>query len=354
MIADKTPVLLIGGGVAGLSAALELARRGLESLIVERGPALGGRAASLCCKAAPACARCGACRVGDLLAEALARPEITAVTLAQPVAARPEGGGWRVELEPVAGSPATAGGLGAPLASPITVQAGAVILALGHRPFDAHEKTRFGHGRVAGVVTALELEEALSRGRMPGGVAPGRVAFVQCVGSRDQSLGHLFCSRICCGFGLRLARMLRGQYPESQVTFFHMDVQGYGRAWEAEMPALRADIRFVRAMPGEVRHGLGGPEVLFAQPDGNPAREEFDLVVLSVGLMPPREDAVAAMFAVGKNLDGFLDPAQAPPGVYVAGTACGPRSVVECIQHGAGVAALAWGRLAPASEAAHG
>jgi heterodisulfide reductase subunit A len=352
---DKTPVLIIGGGVAGLAAALELARRGAPSLIVERGPVLGGRAAVLCCKAVSACARCGACRVGDLLGEALARPEITAVTLAQPSAAQPEGGAWRVTLEPVAGEAmAASSGLGAPLGAPVTVEAGAVILALGHTPFDPKEKTRFGHGRVAGVVTALELEEALAQGGTPGGAVPGRVAFIQCVGSRDQSLGHLFCSRICCGFALRLAKLLKGQARQSQITFFHMDVQGYGRAWEAELPAMRQDIRFIRAMPGEVRSGKSGPEVLFAQPDGNPAREEFDLVVLSIGLMPPLAREVAAMFGVGDTPDGFLDPGQAPAGVFVAGTAQGPRSIVETIEHASGMAALAWAGLGPASEAAHG
>ena len=359
MASRKTPVLIIGGGVAGLAAALELARRGLPSLVAEQGPRLGGQAARFCCKALATCARCGACRWGDLLNEAAARPEVGFLSLALPVAARPADSGWEVDLAPL---PDPAAGPSDPLAPPLgertTVRAGAVVLAVGHTPFDPRRKTRFGHGRVAGVVTAGELEEALAQGQVPGQAR--RVAFIQCVGSRDQSLGRLYCSRVCCGFALRLARLAQYLSPESQVTFFHMDVQGYGRAWEDDLNEMRGQMRFVRAMPGEVQAGESGPRVLYAGPDGAPQAEEFDLVVLSTGLEPPTAAAALSdMFGLARTIDGFLGQEgetvrTGAPGVFVAGAAGGPRSIVESIDHAALAAAAAMLHLMPARrEASH-
>jgi heterodisulfide reductase subunit A len=344
---SETDVLIIGGGVAGLAAAAELSRRGLGSLLVERGAALGGQAARFCCKALAACARCGACRLGDLLSAAggqEGKAGLSALTRAVPASARPApGGGWEVELAPgpVAADLETAQAIvqfWAPaLDAPRTVHARAVILACGHTPFDTRTKTRFGHGRVAGVMSALELEQALAQGG-PGGLTPtpGRVAFIQCVGSRDHELGRRYCSRVCCGFGLRLARLLKAQAEGVEVTFFHMDVQGYGRAWEAELPEMRRELRFIRAMPGEVTRGAqGGAEVVWAGPEGLPAREVFDLVVLSQGLGPAAgAEGLAALFSAGRTPDGFLD-AQGQAGVFVAGSAGGPMSIAESISNAA-------------------
>ena len=263
-----TPVLIIGGGVAGLAAALELDRRGLSSLLVEIGPRLGGQARGLCCKALAVCARCGACRVGDLLAQASQRASIKAFTQALPVAAQRAGAGWEVTLIPQEApqpqEPPLV--LERPLPGRLSLSAGAVILAVGHQVFDPARKTRLGYGRVPGVISAGELEEALAQGQVPGDAR--RLAFIQCVGSRDQALGHLYCSRVCCGFALRLARLARYLEPASQVTFFHMDVQDYGQAWRQELAAMRQDFNFIRAIPGEVRGGPGGPVAVYRRRAG--------------------------------------------------------------------------------------
>jgi heterodisulfide reductase subunit A len=345
--AQNTPVLIIGGGVAGLAAALELDRRGLASLVAEKGPRLGGQARGFCCKALAVCARCGACRVGDLLEQAARRPGIQALTQALPVNAQRQGSGWEVTLIPQSARPAPDQGqtqglaqgltLERPLEKRLTVRTGAVILAVGHGVFDPARKTRLGHGRVPGVQSAGQLEQTLAQGGLPETVR--RIAFIQCVGSRDQGAGRLYCSRVCCGFALRLARLARYIQPQTQVTFFHMDVQDYGQAWRAELSQMRADMRFVRAIPGEVRQGEGGPLVDYLGPDGQPHQEEFDLVVLSTGLEPPvAAPALREMFGLPPGLDGFL---AAGPGVLVAGTAAGPRSINESLEHAAQAAALA-------------
>ena len=338
--------------MAGLAAALELSRRGLTCLVVERGASLGGQAARFGCKAAPDCQNCGACRLGDLLGALAGRPGVSFLTGAKPISAIAQGSGWRVDLTPSLASRQPGQGNHA-LTQDQTVQCQAVILAVGHTPFHAGDKTRFGHGRVPGVISGRELEEALAaEGASP--LPPGgKAAFIQCVGSRDDSLGRLYCSRVCCGYALRLARQLRHGDPDCSVSFFHMDVQGYGRAWEAELAEMRADMRFVRAMPGEVIAGVSGPELVYSLPGEPPTREEFDLVVLSVGITPPAgAAALAALFGASQDQDGFLGSqgtagcASGASGVLVAGCAAGPLSIEESMTHAAQAAAAAQAHLA--------
>jgi len=359
----KTPAVIIGGGVAGLAAAIDLSRRGLSSLVVERGPRLGGRVADFCCKATDSCVRCGACRLADLVRRVAARPEIAIYTSAKPVAAEADGDGWRLTLEPQRNNgPAPVVELaGGPLPRRSQVQAGAVILAVGATPFDPSAKSRFGYRRVPGVVSALELEGALehSLAELAGGRDPRRVAFIQCVGSRDESLGHLYCSRVCCGFALRMARVIQARRPGTEITFFHMDVQTYGRAWAGELAEMREQMNFVRAMPGEVTAGPGGPQVVYAA-GGRSQTAEFDLVVLSQGMRPPvGAAALSQLFACTRTSDGFLGSDAEPvasgaAGVFIAGSARGPMSIVESIEHGAVAAAAAAGHLQPlVREAAH-
>lgn len=362
MTVINTPVLILGGGVAGVSAALELARRGVASVLAEKGSRLGGRVRDFCCKATQACVHCGACRLGDLLAEAAARPEAAFRSRALAAGAQRQGGVWQVELRPQPDQ-GEADPLAPALAEKTTVKAQAVILAVGYEPFDPRRKTRFGYGRVAGVMTALELEAMLGQGVLLGhdGQPPESVAFIQCVGSRDESLGNLYCSRVCCGFALDMAGLIKDGWPETAITFFHMDVQGYGPSWEEALPHMRQAIDFVRAMPGEVSAGENGPRVCFAGPDGRPRSREFGLVALSQGLTPPASaGALSEMFGLDRNQDGFLgeDAASASSGaqgVFVAGAAQGPRGIVESIDHAALAAGAAMESLFRAGkEAAHG
>jgi len=350
-----TPVLILGGGVAGLAAAVDLARRGVASTLIEREPRLGGRASHFCCKATDACARCGACRLGELLVQAAQLPKISILTAALAVGAQPRGDGWQVDLAPQAGGE-TGPGAGRPLTQRTTLNTQAVILAVGGEAFDPAGKSRFGHGRVPGVFSALELEAMLAQGALgPEGMAPAKVAFIQCVGSRDVSLGRLWCSRVCCGYALRMARVIRGLLPQSEVTFFHMDVQDYGRAWEEELPLMRQELRFVRAMPGEVVSGDNGPEVVYALAGEQAQKEGFDLVVLSVGLGPPNGAlALGELFGAAKDSDGFLTAGGGPAGVFVAGAAAGPRSLNESIVHAGLAASAAASRVASLLEANHG
>ena len=334
----KTPVLVLGGGVAGLACALELAKRDVKSLIVEKSPRPGGHAAGFCCKATDSCANCGACRLGDLLREAAFRPEISLACLAEAASAEKDSGGaWQVELKALPGQAADESVPA--LGQDTSLECGSVILAVGHAPFDPGIKTRFGYGRVPGVMSALELEAMLGQGVLvdASGKSPESMAFIQCVGSRDESLGHLWCSRACCGYALRLADMIKNTLPECGISFFYMDLQHYGPGWEEALCGMRDKFEFIRAMPGEVRKGGQGAEVVYAGPDGAPARRSFDLVALSVGLTPPESASdLDGIFGAGRTTDGFLgrdslEASTKAPGVFVAGAARMPRSIVESI-----------------------
>jgi heterodisulfide reductase subunit A len=159
-----------------------------------------------------------------------------------------------------------------------------------------------------------------------------------------------------------MARLIAAGWPGTEVTFYHMDVQGYGGDWEAEVARLRGEISFTRAMPGEVAAGPGGrPRVRFAGAEGRPRFADHDLVVLSTGLTPPASaGALAGMFGLERTADGFLGAgadafAAGPPGVLVAGCAAGPRGILESMEHAAGAAARAAELfLRPEGSAAHG
>jgi heterodisulfide reductase subunit A len=337
-----------------LAASLELARRGVASILAEKGSRLGGRVRDFCCKATQACVHCGACRLGDLLSEAATRPEAVFRTRALAGSAKHIDGVWEIELLPQP-EEFDEDPLAEALLDKTTIKAQAVILAVGYEPFDPSRKTRFGYGRVPGVMTALELEAMLGQGVLMDdtGQPPKSVAFIQCVGSRDESLGNLYCSRVCCGFALDMAGLIKAGWSETEVSFFHMDVQGYGPSWEEALPHMREEIDFVRAMPGEVSAGANGPQVCFSLAGTQPQSREFGMVVLSQGLTPPASaGALSDIFGLERNRDGFLSGA---PGVYVAGTAQGPRGIAESIDHAASAATQAMELLLTnRKEAAHG
>ncbi len=280
-------VLVIGGGIGGMTAALVLARFGAEIDIVERNRRLGGHAAELGCKALNACVKCGACLVAETLEAAATHPRISAHTDSR--------------LEAITGSDRFTYSIRNTSGRAIRGEADAVVIAAGFRTFDP-STTSYGYGRFPNMITNLDLERMLRANakamRPSDGGAPKRMAFIQCVGSRDAKLGHLWCSQFCCGAALRAARLIRHRQPQTDITIFFIDIQTFGRDFESFYRQSQHEFRFIRAIPGEVP-----PEGLAQTADD-----------LGLALAP----------------SGYV-AAQAHRGLFAAGAVRGPMRIAETI-----------------------
>jgi len=327
-------VAVIGGGIAGVTAALNLAERGISVSLIEREASLGGNAQTVCCKAVDGvCQLCGGCLLGDQLT-ALERAT-TIDTYYRTTVERVERQDGRFVLSLQGG-----------LASDTDLSVDAVLLATGFEHFDAIHKGPYGFGLLPAVTTGEEMERRITlEGQGAHDDLAGKaVAFVQCVGSRDEHLGHGYCSQVCCRYAIRLARLLISRVPDIQVSVFKMDIQSSGRdmlpSWRA---AQDEGVRIVAALPAVIHRNPDNPlQATFIYDDpciGEPREEVFDLVVLSTGIMPRGDAAdVGDRFGLGLNRFGFFDArpdgvSTLIPGVFVAGSCQAPRSMAESLAH---------------------
>jgi len=313
--------LVVGGGIAGMTAAINLARQGYETHLVEKEPQLGGLLRRLR-EIAPAGldARAFLEAKERELAEAGVRVHL----------------GTQVEV--IGGH---VGNFHARLSSGEELEVGAVILATGAEPY---RPQGFGDGHLPRVVTNLDLE---AMDEVPG----ERVTFVAFVGSRTDGRG---CSRYCCQSMIAQALRLRRQ--GKRVRVLYKDIRTFSRqAEELYEEAMRAGVQFIRYDPDKAPEeaiAFGEGEVMVHDTLlGATLRVPTDLLVLVVGLEPP-ENPVAQQLKVPQSEDGFLlelhpklGPAEAPfPGIYLAGTAQAAKDVREAIAQGLAAAAKA-GRI---------
>ena len=390
-------VLVIGGGIAGLTAAWELARLNLDVELVERSSFLGGHAIQFCCKAADECQKCGACSVEKRLLEVSQEPRIK-VCLRSELEGMNRNGRFSYSLfrrslhidpnrctncglcfEKCPAPGAILRGYSknnVPLyainedkclyfrdkscrlcqdlcpekaidldeeARHVSEEADAIVVASGFQAFDPVARPRYGYGINKNLITALDLERML---REQGDVlrpsdqkVPKKIAFVQCVGSRDHKLNHGFCSQVCCGYAMRMAEAIRHRRPEIKVTIFYMDIQNCGKDFSEFYERCKDSMRFVRFMPGDIFQGERDELILCRgdEKDGHIVREAFDLVVLSVGIMPGLSNtALADMLRLNLDEHGFFSFADAldststsQPGIFLAGTAQGPKDIAD-------------------------
>jgi heterodisulfide reductase subunit A len=208
----------------------------------------------------------------------------------------------------------------------------------------------YGYGRFKNVITAKDLDEML---RFHGALSrpsderlPKTVAFFQCVGSRDESIGNLYCSEVCCAYALRLIRAIRHKYPEVNATFLYMDIQPAGASFHDFLNACREDegIRFIRSLPSKVYHSpvTDDLRVRIADPErGEVIEEPFDMVVLSVGMVLKKEaKALADLLGIGLDEDGFLAIPPRDSGLFVTGACAGPKDIDRSVTQAKATAAL--------------
>jgi len=322
--------LVIGGGLAGITAALSLAGQGFPTVIVEKEAELGGRLRHLRYTLGGEDPR--AC-LESLLERVEAEPLVTVYTNADIVGFSGHVGKYQTRL--LSGS------------SEVEVEHGVVIVAAGGVEYDP---TEFLYGEDTRILTQTQLEDRLA-GEDPGR-GPGDVVMIQCVGSRTEE--NPYCSRVCCGHAVKNALKLKERWPETNVYVFYRDIRTYGEKEDFYRQAREAGVLFLRYEPenppevsldgGDLRV-VGRDPVLDADVELHPG-----LLVLSAGIRPhPEAEELARQLKAPLNADGnFLEahlklrPLDfSNEGMFLCGLAHSPKYAEESIAQARGAAARA-------------
>jgi len=326
--------LVVGGGVAGMTAALSLAEQGFEVHLVERDEDLGGMARRLR-------ATLDGLDVQSWLAGLIRRVYRHRFVRVYHGATIVEASGYVGSFETTVSFEGRTE----------TIQHGAVILATGA---DEHRPTDYLYGEDERVITQLELEGRLAT---DGGESARRVVMIQCVGCREE--GRTYCARVCCSQAVKNALALKARRPETDVTVLFRDMRTYGFAEDAYLEAAERHVKFVRWEPDgkpEVGPGHdeeGQPVLQVGVPDpvlGQRLLLDADLVVLSAAAVPAAgAPELARLFKVSTNPDGFFQEAHvklrpvdfAADGVYLCGAGHYPKHLKEVIGQAHGAAGRA-------------
>ena len=250
----------------------------------------------------------------------------------------------------------------------VSVHARSVVLATGFETTPLDAKKEYQGGKAANVIGGLDMERLLAPNgpygrvlRPSDGKIPDSVAYVQCAGSRDETLGVPYCSRVCCMYAIKQSMLLSGALPLADITVYYMDIRAFGKGYEQFYQTARSmGITFVKAKVARIEEQPNGDlslRVEIIEEDGRVVEAIHDLVVLSVGLQPgddPRR-------FIGVDLDpyGFVAPPNPKldatltslPGVVAAGTALGPKDIVDSIMEASAAATKVATYLGPPTDA---
>ncbi len=425
-------VLIIGGGIAGIQAALDLGDAGYTVFLVEQKATIGGRMAQLS-RTFPT-NDCAACILGAKMADVQANPNITLYTYSEIEDITGSLGDFRVKLKrkPTYVDPAACVSCGLCAdACPVSVDdeyqwniskrkaiylpldfavpnkylidesvclnikarkksgkttvcrlcekacpqdaihfdqveeklefsVDTIIVATGYDVFDATRKYEYGYGRFENVMIAPEVERIIvqSAEGKPVRDMGNRIAFIQCVGSRDAQLGREYCSRVCCMYATKLSQLLMysgilaGQ--DKEIYVFYTDMRTFGKGYEEYYKATqRMGVKFIRGRPAEVTENPVTKKLTVKVEDTlnrEIIESEFDTVVLSVGLeLSKGENRIAEILKLSKSEDGFLQEAHPKfrpvdtqlDGIFIAGTAQGPKDIPDTVAQASATAARA-------------
>jgi heterodisulfide reductase subunit A len=338
--------LVIGGGVAGIQAALDVADAGYPVVLVEKTDRLGGRMAEL------SGLYLNFDAVPELLQQKIdavtSHPNIQVLANAQVAEVGGYVGNFVVKVDQRASESTI----------PYTFDIGAIVVATGYNLYDKAHLGEYGGGRHPDVIDGLQFEEMLrSNGSTGGqvrrpsdGQVPKEVVWVQCAGSRDPELHLPYCSKVCCMYVAKQSMAYKQRVPDGQATVFYIDIRTQGKGYEefAQQAMEEYDVLYVRGKVSKVFQQNGrvvvwGVDTLTSLP----IEVEADLVVLATATVP-RADAqeLSQRLRVATDEHGFFNEAHPKlrpvesltAGVFLAGAAQFPKDIPETVAQASGAA----------------
>ncbi|HWR08348.1 FAD-dependent oxidoreductase [Sporomusa sp.] len=355
-------VLVIGGGIAGLQAALELAGAGYPVHLVTDEANLGGKLIDSSEQSGQAACVWGdqvnisalylggnlhasSTVLGSLITRACNNPLVHVYSSSKLVELQGDVGHFQAIISDVATGKRTQ-----------KLVVGAVILAAGFSMYDVSQKGEYGYGYYKNVITSLEFEHLLSESRYRSdcirrpsdGKCAEKIAFIQCVGSRDVVSKGEYCSAICCMFTAKEAILAKEFAPKTDVTVYYLDLRACGKNFDTFLArAQELGTNYVRTMISEVKEDPVTEKLSINYAAASkPVKEEFDLVVLAAGIRPStRLKETAAILQIPLNQFGFVqvDPLEPVttkrPGIFSVGGSQGPLDVPETMSLASAAAA---------------
>lgn len=242
----------------------------------------------------------------------------------------------------------------------IQIKVGAIIVSSGFDIFDSMSAGEYGYGKIKNVVNGLEFERFLSaegpsKGevlRPSDGKVPGKIAWLQCVGSRTRRRGNSYCSGICCAYAIKQVVMVKDHYPQIKASIFGMDIRTYGKGVESlyNKTQKMEGVEFVRKRIPNIKENPQNSNLIirYVSDDHKIHEEEFEMGVLSVGMIPAKgNETLAKVLGIHLNQYGFcrthiLSPNESNrPGIFPAATFTGPMDIPDSISSVSGAASLA-------------
>lgn len=317
-------VVVIGGGVAGMSASAQLRNFGYAVTLIEKDSALGGHVKNWY-KVFPDFTN--ASEILNKLNDDLYGIRVLNNTTVTNI----QGQSPNFYVTTSQGE---------------VMETGAILVSTGFKHFDASFKEEYGYNIYDNVITSIELDAMLKQRKIKTvhGKKPQKIAMIHCVGSRDQKVNNNYCSRVCCTNAVKVAIEIKQEIPDCQIYCLYMDIRVFGRGYEELYRSSQEDygVQFVRGRLSEANEKNDGSLLLRVEDTlmGKPMRLTVDMLVLMVGMEGNTD--LAEITGLKAGCDRFYVTANqqysnnysAREGIFLAGTATGPKAIVESITDG--------------------